>query len=113
VTKAVGLGLDGHGQHIATCVLSDVDDVVTRAVVPDGVAHLKRALGIEELSAPVRKANDERRHESGRYYPQASHVLPRRKLARDDRASRVIVDSKHEPERPSVADEVADSGDSV
>ena len=58
---AEALALDGHGQLLPLGVLGDGNDAVPHVVVDDRVTHLERAIGVAELSASIREANDQNR----------------------------------------------------
>jgi hypothetical protein len=110
VADALGVGLDGHGQLLSAVILCHRDDVIPQVVVPDRIAHPNRAIGIAELSASVREADDQRRHGAGDYR-LVSGTLRRREFACDDRAQIIFIDPLHDPEIASVGDEVAHLGD--
>jgi hypothetical protein len=81
--------------------------VIAHVVVPERVACVDRAIGIAELSASVRKADDQRR-QGGADHRLVSGTLRCRELARDDFPDVLLVDRPHDPQLVPVDDEVAD-----
>jgi hypothetical protein len=110
IADAFGVGLDRDGQLIPGSVLRERDDVISDAIVPDGVALFERALWVSKFSRAIGEAHDEHRHWRQSYRHPSCRRRPRR-LAGNEHSEVVRLDLEDDPQLVDMADEVAHLGD--